>query len=140
MRWRCGWRDGGICAAGSPRPALLREAAGRVAVGSEVWCDAQFLQLTDWPAGLLESALISEAQRCGAHTVVAFAPATTDYARLLRRARWLQAGIDAMLVTIADVTGGAMAEVLRRLGQAFTAFWTRENGSYPPGTAIELLR
>jgi hypothetical protein len=38
------------------------------------WYD-KILQLTDWPAGLLESALISEARRRGARTVVAFAPA-----------------------------------------------------------------
>jgi hypothetical protein len=103
------------------------------------WYD-KILRLTDWPAGLLESALISEAQRCGARTVVAFAPATTDYARLLRRTHWQQAGIDARLVTITGVTGGAMAEVPRRLGQAFTAFWSRQHGSYPPGITIELLR
>lgn len=84
------------------------------------WYD-KILQLTDWPAGLLESALISEAQRCGAHTVVAFAPATTDHARLLRRIRWLQVGIDARLVTITGVTGGAMPEVPRRLGSIRTA-------------------
>jgi hypothetical protein len=103
------------------------------------WYD-KVLQLTDWPPGLLESALISEARRCGARTVVAFAPATTDYARLLRRTRWLQAGIDARLVTITGVTGGAMTEVPRRLGQAFSAFWTRVHGSYPPGITVELLR
>jgi hypothetical protein len=103
------------------------------------WYD-KILQLTDWPAGLLESALISEARRCGARTVVAFAPATTDYARLVRRTRWPQAGIDARLVTITGVTGGAIAEVPRRLGQAFSAFWTRAHGSYPPGITVELLR
>ena len=103
------------------------------------WYD-KVLQLADWPAGLLESALVGEARRCGAHTVVAFAAATTGYATLLRRARWRQAGIDARLVTITGVTGGAMAEVPRRLGQAFSAFWTRHQASYPPGIAVELLR
>ena len=71
--------------------------------------------------------------------MVAFAPATTDYARLLRRTRWQQAGIDARLVTITGVTGGAMTEVPRRLGQAFSAFWNRQHGSYPPGTVVEAL-
>lgn len=51
------------------------------------WYD-KILQLADWPVGLLESALISEAQRSGTQTVVAFASATTDYARLLRRTPW----------------------------------------------------
>jgi hypothetical protein len=103
------------------------------------WYD-KVLQLGDWPGGLLESALLSEARRCGTHTVVAFAPATTDYAKLLRRTRWQQAGIDARLVTITGVTGGAMAEVPRRLGQAFTAFWNHQHASYPPGITVEPLR
>jgi hypothetical protein len=50
--------------------------------------------------------------------VVAFASATTGYTKLLRRTPWQQAGIDARLVTITGVTGGAMSEVPRRLGQA----------------------
>lgn len=103
------------------------------------WYD-KVLQLADWPAGLLESALIGEARRCGTQTVVAFASATTDYTKLLRRTRWLQAGIDARLVTVTGVTGGAMSEVPRRLGQAFSAFWNRQHGSYPPGTTVEPLR
>ncbi len=103
------------------------------------WYD-KALQLTDWPAGLLESALISEAHRCGTQTVAAFASATTDYTRLLRRTPWQQAGIDARLVTITGVTGGAMSEVPRRLGQAFSAFWNRQHDSYPPGTTVELLQ
>jgi len=102
------------------------------------WYD-KVLHLADWPAGLLESALIGEARRCGTHTVVAFASATTDYTRLLRRTPWQQAGIDARLVTITGVTGGAMSEVPRRLGQAFSAFWNRQYHSYPPGTTLEPL-
>ena len=131
------------------RPALADAvAAGHVVIisggygivrGDEPigWYD-KVLQLADWPAGLLESTLISEAQRCGAQTVVAFASATTDYAKLLRRTRWQQAGIDARLVTITGVTSGAISEVPRRLGQAFSAFWDRQH-SYPPGTTVETL-
>jgi hypothetical protein len=103
------------------------------------WYD-KVLHLADWPVGLLESALIGEACRCGAQTVVAFASATTDYTKLLRRIRWQEAGIDARLVTITGVTGGAMSEVPRRLGQAFSAFWNRQPRNYPPGTTVELLR
>jgi hypothetical protein len=102
------------------------------------WYD-KMLQLADWPAGVLESALIAEARRCEVQTVVAFASATTDYARLLRRTPWVQAGIDARLVTITGVTGGAMSEVPRQLAQAFTAFWNRA-GDYPPGMTVEMLQ
>jgi hypothetical protein len=103
------------------------------------WYD-KVLQLNDWPARLLESALISEAHRCSARTVVAFASASTGYTKLLRRTPWRQAGIDARLVTISSVTGGAMGEVPRRLAQAFSAFWNHQPHSYPPGTTVELLR
>jgi hypothetical protein len=103
------------------------------------WYD-KILHLADWPDGLLESALISEARRCGTRSVVAFASATTDYARLLRRTPWQQEGIDAQLVTITGVTEGAMSEVPRRLGQAFSAFWNHQHDSYPPGTTTEPLR
>jgi hypothetical protein len=135
----------------SARPALADAvAAGHVVIISGGygiaradepigWYD-KVLHLADWPSGLLESALIGEARRCGAQTVVAFASTTTDYTKLLRRTRWQQAGIDARLVTITGVTSGAMSEVPRRLGQAFSAFWNRQHGGYPPGTTVEPLR
>jgi hypothetical protein len=132
------------------RPALADAAArGNVVIisggygiaraGEPIgWYD-KILQLADWPAGLLESALISEAQRCGTQTVIAFASATTGYAKLLRRTPWEQAGIDARLVTTTGVTAGAMTEVPRQLGQAFSAFWN-QTASYPPSTTVENLR
>jgi hypothetical protein len=102
------------------------------------WYDKQ-LRLADWPAGLLESVLIGEARRAGTQTVVAFAATTSQYARLLRRVRWRDAGISAHLVTVTGVRGGAQREVPRRLGQAFSAFWCRQQDSYPPGTVVENL-
>jgi hypothetical protein len=97
------------------------------------------LNLADWPRGVLESALISETDRLGLDTVVAFASATTGYAKLLCRVPWQEAGITASLVTISGVTGGAMVEVPRRLGQAFSVFWAGQHDSYPPGTTAENL-
>jgi hypothetical protein len=102
------------------------------------WYD-NAMRPADWPAGLIESALIGEARRSGAETVVAFASSTTGYARLLRRAPWHNAGIAAHLVTIAGVSGGAMVEVPRRLGLAFSAFWNKQHDAYPPGTIVEQL-
>lgn len=102
------------------------------------WYD-KVLHLADWPAGLLESALISQARRAGTDTVVAFASQTTAYAQLLRRIPWRHACLRAGLVTISGVTAGAMAEVPRRLGLAFTAFWNQRHGTYPPGTVVEQL-
>lgn len=103
------------------------------------WYD-KVLQLSDWPSGLLESALISETQRCGVRNVVAFASASTDYAKLLRRTPWQQSGINARLVTITGVTAGAMSEVPRQLGQAFSAFRNHQPASYPPNVTEQDLR
>lgn len=97
------------------------------------------LSLADWPRGVLEQALISEAHRLGLNTVVAFASSTTGYAQLLHRVPWHESGIAARLVTISGVSGGAMVEVPRRLGQAFSAFWEGRHDSYPPGTTVENL-
>jgi hypothetical protein len=52
---------------------------------------------------------------------------------------WRQAGIKATLVTVSGVTAGAMVEVPRRLGQAFSAFWTGQYASYPSGVTVESL-
>jgi hypothetical protein len=102
------------------------------------WYDRQ-LHLADWPRGMLESTLTGETHRRGLDTVVAFASATTSYAQLLHRVPWREAGITARLITVTGVTSGAMVEVPRRLGQAFSAFWTRQHASYPPGATVESL-
>jgi hypothetical protein len=95
--------------------------------------------LGDWPPGLLESLLVEQARDSGVTTVVGFAAHSTDYARLLRRTPWHGAGISALLVTVTGVHGGAMVEVPRRLGQAFTAFWHGRRDAYPAGTTVEAL-
>ena len=48
--------------------------------------------------------------------------------------------IGARLVTVTGVTGGAMAQVPRRLGQAFGPCWNRQRGSHPRGITTGLLR
>jgi hypothetical protein len=120
---------------------LVVISGGYGVVGAEEpigWYDKQ-LRLSDWPSGLLESSLISAARHAGAQTVVAFVAATTQYAKLLRRASWREAGITAYLVTVAGVSGGAMAKVPQRLGEAFGVFWNAQGGSYPPGIVVEDL-
>jgi len=102
------------------------------------WYD-KVLRLADWPAGLVESMLINEARRTGVDTVVAFVSAKTSYAQLVRRTQWQAAGINAYLVTITGVTGGAMFEVPRQLGLAFCAFWNQQWDGFPPGVVVERL-
>lgn len=102
------------------------------------WYDKR-LRLADWPPGLLEAALLGRARRTGADTAVAFVSQTGPYAQLLRRTPWQSSGLRACLVTITGITDGAMAEVPRRLGLAFAAFWNQQHDSYPHGTAVEHL-
>lgn len=95
------------------------------------------LKLRDWPAGLLERTIIDQARAAGAAHVVGFVSASADYAKLLRRTPWDEAGVPATLVTIEYHGGGAQVEVPRRLAQAFGAFW--HGGEFPPGAAVEEL-
>jgi hypothetical protein len=100
----------------SARPALTEAAQsgnmviisggyGVAAAGELIaWYDRP-LRLADWPAGLLESALISHARQSGAQTVMAFAARTSAYARLVRRTPWGDAGLAAVLVTITGSQG-----------------------------------
>jgi hypothetical protein len=102
------------------------------------WYDKE-LRLGDWPPGLLEDVLVAEVRGVGAAKVVAFLATTSQYARLFRRVPWRNAGVSALLVTITGVSGGAMVEVPRRLGQAFTAFWNQQYNQFPAGTSVERL-
>jgi len=102
------------------------------------WYD-KVLRVADWPPGLLESALTARACKASMDLVVGFAATSSSYAYLLRRTRWRHAGLQACLVTITGVTGGAMAEVPRRLPQAFAAFWNQQHDGYPPGTEVQPL-
>jgi hypothetical protein len=102
------------------------------------WYDKQ-LRLSDWPPGLLESALIGAARHAGAQTMVAFAATTSQYATLLRRTQWRDGGITAYLVTVAGVSRGALKKVPQRLGEAFGMFWDTRDGPYPPGIVVENL-
>ncbi|MFC4908911.1 hypothetical protein [Actinomadura gamaensis] len=100
----------------------------------------KIMRLSDWPSGLLEELLISEARRRSVSSVVAFAATTSDYAKLIRRTPWKQADISAFLVTIKDAGKGASGKVPRQLGKAFTCFWQGQPAdSYPKDvTAVPL--
>jgi hypothetical protein len=126
-------------AAGTGHLVIISGGYGVVSAEEPIgWYDKQ-LRLSDWPSGLLESSLISAARHADAQTVVAFAAATTQYSKLLRHASWREAGITAYLVTVAGVSGGAMAKVPQRLGEAFGVFWNAQGGSYPSGIVVEDL-
>jgi hypothetical protein len=91
----------------------------------------------DWPAGLLETALIEITQRCLLTNVVAFCSRTTSYATLIRRNPWSRNGIRAFLVTPdAPSTGGSQRRVPLATGEGLAAYvqgrltsgWTSRTG------------
>jgi len=90
----------------------------------------------DWPAGLLEQLVAGRAEESGLD-VVAFAGATTEYAKVLRRAPWqLAEGRSARMVTIRGVRG--VRAVSESLGFALSSF-VEERGGYPEGAVVESL-
>jgi hypothetical protein len=100
----------------------------------------RLFKLAEWPRGLLERLLVEHVRVTGTDAVVAFASTSSDYARLMRRTPWRDAGITAVLVIVTGVSGGAMVEVPRRLGQAFECFWSGSPaGEYPAGVTVERL-
>jgi hypothetical protein len=122
------------------RIAILSGGYGVVRAEELIGTYDKELKPADWPGGVLEDALISEAIRVGAQDVVAFAASTTGYARIIKSTPWRRAGIRrAVLVTIVGSGGGAMVMVPRDLGAAFRAFWSGQPNNYPPGIRLEEL-
>jgi hypothetical protein len=63
-----------------------------------------------------------------------------SFLRISSSPRRVAAGSNRLpLVTITGVTGGAVGEVPRRLGQVFSAFWNHHHASYPAGMTVERL-
>ena len=78
---------------------------------------------SDWPRGLLESALVNLAWHLGHDQVVALCSRTTGYADLIRRTPWKTGGITASLVTPRlGGRDGAQIKGPRASGEALTAY------------------
>jgi hypothetical protein len=96
----------------------------------------RLMKSRDWPSGLLEQAVALRAEESGLD-VVAFAGATTEYAKVLRRAPWrLAAGQTARLVMIRG--GRGVSAISRSLGLALSAFVVGRGG-YPQDAVVETL-
>ena len=78
---------------------------------------------SDWPRGILESALVDLARHLGHDHVVAFCSRTTGYADLIRRTPWKASGLTASLLTpnLAG-RGGALRLAPKASGEALTAY------------------
>ncbi|GAA1457754.1 hypothetical protein GCM10009603_08960 [Nocardiopsis exhalans] len=126
-------------AVASGRVLIISGGYGLVRADEPIAYYNRRLQLADWPRGLLERALLAEARRVGARSVVGFLATSSDYARLFRRVDWRVSGAQVVLATIEGVQGGAQARVPRALGQAFSASWRQEPGDQPAGLTWEPL-
>jgi hypothetical protein len=120
--------------------AILSGGYGVVRANEEIGWYERALKKSEWPRGLIEDELISEAKRVGAKHVVAFAARTSSYAQIITSTRWKQAGIErAVLVTSQRRGGGAMSKVPPDLGRAFRAFWLGLSEEYPADISCEEL-
>jgi hypothetical protein len=120
---------------------ILSGGYGLVRAQENIGTYEKQLRSAEWPAGLLEDALIAEAIRVEAKSVVVFAASSTGYAQIARSTRWNRAGIQqAVLVTAHVVGGGAMSKVPRDLGLAFAAFWNEVSEAYPTSIQVEELK
>ncbi len=119
---------------------ILSGGYGLVRADENIGTYEKKLNPADWSGRVLEDALVAEAIRVGAKSVVAFAASTTGYAQIVRSTSWNRAGVkQAVLVTAHIVGGGAMSKVPRDLGFAFAAFWKEESDVYPSSIRVEDL-
>jgi hypothetical protein len=134
------WQHAGACARDAADDGRLLILSGGYGVldGREPIGDYErLLDLADWPPGLLEGLIADRARQVGGD-VVCFAARTTEYARLLARVPWdLPQGRGALLVTISGVRG--TGEIPRRLGQAFSAWWSGRHNEFPAGIEVRTL-
>jgi hypothetical protein len=77
----------------------------------------------DWPSGLLERVLVAFVEHNGIKAVRAFASATSDYERLLRRVPWKDAQIEDVWLLTPETSQGAMVKSPRAQGEAFAALF-----------------
>jgi hypothetical protein len=134
------WQHAGACAQDAADDGRLLILSGGYGVldGREAIGDYErVLDLADWPTGLLERLIAERAHRADGD-VVCFAARTTDYARLLAHVPWdLPPGRRALLVTLTGVRG--TGEIPRRLGRAFSAWWTGRLDELPAGIEVRAL-
>ena len=98
------------------------------------------LRCSDWPNHVIEEALVNEAIRVGAKNVVAFAPRTSQYAKVIKRTRWGSVGPQrALLVTHESHVRVGQSEVLRDLGSAFSCFWNNKLEAFPDNVKVKEL-
>jgi len=97
---------------------ILSGGYGLLLANEPIGTYEKVFKLSDWPKGLLESCILDYLRYANIRSVIAVMSGTTDYARLVRRVNWRQAGATATLVSPISAGGGAMVKVPRAQGQA----------------------
>lgn len=83
-----------------------------------------------WPHRVVERALAAYAEQLGVRGMVAFLPATSAYAEVVKRTDWAGIGLDFALLLTPDSQGrgGAQQAVPTASGEAYAAFQRHELG------------
>lgn len=97
---------------------ILSGGYGLLLANEPIGTYEKVFKVSDWPKGLLESCILDYVRYAKIKSVIAVMSGTTDYARLVRRVNWRQAGVIATLVSPVSTGGGAMVKVPRAQGQA----------------------
>jgi len=85
---------------------ILSGGYGVLWVGEPIGWYERVLQLSDWPDNPLGRELVAYAARQGLRAVVAFAAATSAYAKVVRQAPWGPGVEDVVLVTVTAQVAG----------------------------------
>lgn len=85
--------------------------------------DARF-KFSNWPKDLLEEVLRNYTESHALSRVVAFASATTDYSKLIRKTNWRQSWVESAVLISPEGSTGAMVKSPRAQGEALQAFCT----------------
>ena len=119
---------------------VLSGGYGLVRADEPIGSYNKVLRPADWPNRLLSTLLLDEADRVQAKTIVAFAGATTAYARVLRQASCRATNVErALLVTLRATGGGAMTEGPARAGAGVHRVLAQPAGGYPEDLIVEQL-
>jgi hypothetical protein len=101
--------------------AIISGGYGLLLSGESIGKYDRLFALGDWPKGLLQSIFAEFARYHGLTSLRAFAAASTDYSKLLRRISWNESGVTDAWLLSPERALGAMVKSPRAQGQAFAA-------------------
>jgi len=101
--------------------AIVSGGYGLLLTDEPIGTYEKVFRCADWPGGLLEHAFAEYVQYHGLTSLRAFAAASTDYSKLLRRVSWNESGVRYAWLFSPERVPGAMVRSPRAQGEAFAA-------------------